>query len=649
MIDLINLSIQFDGKFLFEEATLKINRGDRIALVGLNGTGKSTLLKLINGAEHPEDGKIQIEKNISIGYLGQEFVNIRTGTVFQDVKSSIKFISEITEEEIRLKRLLEQSIPNSEEHSKALLKFGELHQRMEESGYYQFDAKIKKVLFGLGFGDSDLDRGVDEFSGGWQMRIELAKILLENNDIILLDEPTNHLDIDSLAWLINFLKEYKGSLIIVSHDRKFVNYVTDKTLEIFNRKITFYRGNLDAFLKFREKREEELRSLQKTQLKRKKEIERFIERFRYKASKAKQVQSRIKMLEKIEEIELESDAGKINMRIPDPPRSGDIPVQLTGIEMKFGENLVFQNVDLQLERGIKIAFVGPNGAGKTTLAKIISEKLLPASGDFKKGHNTFITYYAQEVTGDLNPENDLMDEISSVNENMTFLEIRSLLGNFMFTGDDVFKKIKVLSGGEKSRVALAKILVQKSNFIVLDEPTNHLDYFSKKILREALADYKGNLVIVSHDVEFLRPITDLTLDIREHRAKLYYGGIDYYLRKRNEEKSQISNSELPQDKQQNSRREQKRLEAEMRNLKFKETKKITSLISRIEAEVEDLETEKDQLEVKMNAPATFEDADVIREISTRYKNVKESLDKLYEAWEENSAHLEEIKEKFNRI
>ena len=521
MIDLSNISLQFGGKYLFKDINFKINAGDKISLVGANGTGKSSILKIINGELQPESGKILKQKNVSIGYLPQENVTHFDKTLFEEAKSALSDITSLQQKENEITEKLSNDSIEPALRDDLVNQLGEVHHRLEELGSYSIEANIEKILIGLGFEESDFERQTNQFSGGWQMRIALAKILISQNDILLLDEPTNHLDFDSLEWLINFLKNYRGSLLIVSHDKHFVNEVTNKTLEIYLTKFNSFNGNYDAFLKYKEERDQLAENTFIQQQKKIKETEKFIERFRYKATKAKQVQSRIKQLEKIDLIQLPENKSEIDLRFPEPPQSGRINIELKSVSKYYDDKKVFENLDFQIERGEKIAFVGPNGSGKSTLAKIISGIIGITKGERIVGHNTIISYYAQDVADNLNPDLDIIESVDGIAENKTIGQLRSILGSFLFTGDDVFKKVGVLSGGEKSRVALARILLTKSNLIVLDEPTNHLDISSKNILQKALVDFKGSLVLVSHDVDFLLPIVDKVVEIRKSSFKIF--------------------------------------------------------------------------------------------------------------------------------
>ena len=504
-------------------------------------------------------------------------------------------------------------------------------------------------MIGLGFEEKDFEKLTNEFSGGWQMRIALAKILIAQNDILLLDEPTNHLDFDSLEWLISFLKSYDGALVIVSHDKHFINLVTDKTLEIFLGKFNTFKGDYDAYLKFKAERDEQLENQYLIQQKKIKETERFIERFRYKATKAKQVQSRVKQLEKLQLIELPDSKDDIYIKFPSPPHSGKINIELKWISKSYDKNTVFTNLDFTVVKGDKIAFVGPNGAGKTTLAKIISGVINFDNGKRIVGHNTIISYYAQDVADNLAPDLDIIETIEGIAENKTIGQLRSLLGSFLFSGDDVFKKVGVLSGGEKSRVALVKILLTKANFIILDEPTNHLDMSSKEILQQALIDFSGSLILVSHDIDFLAPIVNKVLDIRKNSFKLYDGGLDYYLSKRQEatNTNQISPAKFITTQDSVSRKEQKRVEAEQRQKKFKATKDIIQKIEGIEKQISTLELKETELENKLADEKIYSDPQTARYVTSEYNKVKESLNYNMAEWSRLSEELQKIESQYS--
>jgi ATP-binding cassette, subfamily F, member 3 len=649
MIELTDISLQFTGNYLFKEADYRINSGDKIALVGANGTGKSSLLKIISGELPPESGKINKQNNLNIGYLPQENITSSEAgqTLLNEAKTALIDIIKLKKKEAELTDQLSKLDLNEEEKNDLVHQLGEVHFRLEELDYYSSEARIKKILMGLGFDEQDFNRLTNEFSMGWQMRIALAKLLISQNDILLLDEPSNHLDLDSLQWLIGFLKNYKGALIVVSHDKFFINSVTNKTLEIFNGKIYSYNGDYDAYLKFKEERDKQLINQYNLQQKKIKETERFIERFRYKATKAKQVQSRIKQLEKIELVELPENQSDIIIRFPEPPKSGRLNIELKNVSKSFDDKRIFRNLDLTINRGDKIALVGPNGAGKTTLTKIITGTLNIDAGERIVGHNTIISYYAQDTVDSLDPELDIFETADAVAENKTPGQLRTLLGCFLFNGDEVFKKVGVLSGGEKSRVALAKILLTKSNLIILDEPTNHLDMSSKNILQRALINFSGSLILVSHDIDFLRPVVNKVIEIRKGDVKKFIGGIEYYLSKRlefveaeNQKLQNEINSSL-------SKKEQKRIEAGLRQKKYDATKDLIKKISNHEKQISYLEIKVKELEALLADPEIYSDPEKAKKKSQEYKTTKRDLEILIYEWGKLSEELTRIENSFN--
>ncbi|MBX2977373.1 MAG: ABC-F family ATP-binding cassette domain-containing protein [Ignavibacteriaceae bacterium] len=647
MIDLSSISLQFGGKYLFQNINYRINAGERISLVGANGTGKTSLLKIISGELIPESGKILKQKRISIGYLPQENITHKGKTLIEEASLALTDIYELQNKEKEITDLLNQKSLDDEEHTDLINQLGEVHYRLEELDSYSASSKVEKILLGLGFQEKDFERYTEEFSGGWQMRIALAKILISQNDLLLLDEPTNHLDLDSLNWLISFLKAYKGSLLIVSHDKYFINAVTNKTLEIFLGRFNTFNGNYDAFLKYKEERDAQSEQLFIAQQKKIKETQNFIERFRYKATKAKQVQSKIKQLEKIELIELPETTGKINIKFPPAVQSGRLNIELNDISKLFGELSVFEHLNFKIERGEKIAFVGRNGAGKSTLAKLINGSLEPTSGERIEGHNTVFAYYSQDVADNLNPDLDILETIEGIAEDKTLGQLRSLLGCFLFTGDDVFKKIGVLSGGEKSRVALAKILLTKANFIILDEPTNHLDISSKQILQNALVDFSGTLLIISHDIDFLKPIANKVIELQSGELKVYDGDIDYYLYKKNviEEKQNVQAEKTNLSSL--TKKDQKRIEAELRQQKYQQTKDLIKSIGLIEEKISKLENEQTNLEVELGDEEIYSNPILSKEKTKRYETVKLELKSLLQEWEQLQEKLLEIEEKFS--
>lgn len=648
MIDLVNISLQFNGKYLFRDINYRISSGDRISLVGANGSGKTSILRIINGEIEPESGNLHKQKNISIGYLPQDHVTHSGRTLIDEAQSALSDIVLLQEKEKYLSNTLSNSKLTDDERNDLINQLGEVHHRLEELDSFSASSKVEKILLGLGFEVSDFEKLTNHFSGGWQMRIALAKILIRQNDLLLMDEPTNHLDLDSLEWLIDFLNNFNGALVIVSHDKNFINQLTNKTLEIFNGKFYSYSGDYDSYIKYKQERDEQTLQLYEQQQRKLKDTQRFIERFRYKNTKAKQVQSRIKQLEKLELIELPEDKAEIQIRFPEPPQSGRVNIELMNIAKSYGSNRVFDKAEFKVDRGEKIAFVGPNGAGKTTLAKIIAGVIDFDEGERVIGHNTLISYYAQDVADNLNPELDILETLDGIAPDKTLGQLRSLLGSFLFTGDDVFKKVGVLSGGEKSRVALCKILLTKSNFIILDEPTNHLDYSSKKILQNALVNFNGSLILVSHDIDFLRPVVNRVVDIRKGIIKNYPGDIDYYLSKREELKlSEIVNNKKVTKDDTLSRKELKRIEAEQRQKKYLATKDLLKRISETESKISQLERLTKQLELNLTDPEIYSNPELSKETTKKFNSAKTELEDILYQWEMMNEKLAEIESQFS--
>ncbi len=649
MIDISDISLQFGGKYLFQNVSFRINSGDKAALVGANGSGKSSLLKILCSQLQPEKGTISRQKRTTIGYLPQDNVIHSGKTLIEEASSALSDITSLQNKERELTENLSAKNISPDEQHDIINNLGEVHQRLEELDSYSASSNVEKILVGLGFEESDFNRLTDEFSGGWQMRIALAKILISQNDLLLLDEPTNHLDIDSLEWLITFLKSYRGALIIVSHDKHFIMQTTSKTYEIFNNTFSIFSGNYNAYLKYKDERDEQLIHKHELQQKKIKETKRFIERFRYKNTKAKQVQSRIKQLEKLETIELPQNQSDIFINFPEPPKSGKVNIELISIKKSYGDNEIFSGVDLVVNRGEKIAFVGPNGAGKTTLAKIIAGNLDYNDGERILGHNTIISYYAQDVADNLQPGIDIIETVDGIAEDKSVGELRSILGAFLFKGDDVFKKVGVLSGGEKSRVALAKILLTKSNFIVLDEPTNHLDISSKQVLQQALINFNGSLILVSHDVDFLLPIVSKVVEIRKGIIQTFSGGIEYYLHKREELNINDTEEKIARGSEQvtTTKKEQKRIEAEKRQAKYNATKDLISEIARLEKKIEELEDKERNVENTLAKPEIYNDPKKAFSFNKEFNIIKEELSEVMAKWEGLSKELLNIESQFD--
>lgn len=533
MIAINNLSVAFGGFRLFDGITFNVGDKDRIGLAGKNGAGKSTMLKVICGIQPPTEGSVSIPKECSIGYLPQHMTYGDDKTVFAEAESALKELKSLQE---RVEQMNQELAVRTDYETDAYMDFlnelSEKTERLSMMGGDNYRAEIETTLKGLGFERTDFERPTKEFSGGWRMRIELAKILLSHPDVILLDEPTNHLDIESIQWLEDFLKDYSGAVVVISHDRAFLDNVTNRTVEIVLGKIYDYKANYSKYLVLRQERFEQQMNAYRNQQKMIEDTEKFIERFRYKATKSVQVQSRIKQLEKIERIQVDDfDKSALNIKFPPAPHSGVVSVRGKHVSKAFGSHVVLDDVDFEIERGEKVAFVGRNGEGKTTMARMIVREL-DHKGEIVLGHGVRVGYFAQNQADMLNPEDSVFDTVDRVAVGDIRLKIRDLLGAFMFGGEDIDKKVGVLSGGERTRLAMIRLLLEPVNLLILDEPTNHLDIRSKEILKKAISDFGGTAIIVSHDREFLDGLVSKTYEFRGGKMKLHLGGIYDFLRDR---------------------------------------------------------------------------------------------------------------------
>jgi ATP-binding cassette subfamily F protein 3 len=640
MVHVKSVSKSYGERVLFSDVNIFINSSDRIGLVGSNGSGKTTLMKIISGFDDPTSGNINKANDVKIEYLPQEIDFYSESSLFMEVSDTFCEVKEL-ETKINDIHIKLKENPTDE---KLIDSLGKCEVRYQQLDAYTLQYKISRVLTGLGFKESDHFRKVNEFSGGWKMRILLAKMLLQEPSLLLLDEPTNHLDLDSLEWLEEYLKSFRGGIVIVSHDRTFLDNLTNRTIEISMSKVTDYKGNYTFYVNESEKRKEQLIAAYKNQQEKIKQTERFIERFRYKASKARQVQSRIKMLDKIEYIEVEDDESQIEFFFPESKPSGKVVASLQEITKKYGELSVLDEIDLTIERGDKIALLGPNGTGKSTLMKILAEIDQSFSGSLTFGQNVIKSYFAQEQSLELDKSKNIYETIEEVAVGEVRKMIRSLLGSFLFSGDDIFKSISVLSGGEKSRVALAKMLLAPSNFLILDEPTNHLDIPSKDMLKTALADYAGTIVIASHDRNFLNPIINKVIDIENKKIKLFSGNIDDYLyikKKYGTVYSQVNEVEQT-GKSISSTKERKKIEAELRQKKYNISKPLRKKIELVEKDIETYEGLKKDLENEMLMPNYFKDTERVKTVSKEYETSKEKLESLYLLWDKYNEELIEI-------
>ncbi len=661
MIAAQKIGLGFGGDPLFSDVSFVINPGDRIGLVGSNGAGKTTLMRILMGITEADEGNIARRASAVVGYLPQEGVVLSAATVREEVMTAFSELNAIEERISELNQELQRlhGIEGSD-YQGVLDELGELQHRFEAMNGFSAKGEVDKILMGLGFTPEDVDRPCSEFSGGWQMRIELAKLLLLEPDLLMLDEPTNHLDIESLTWLENFLRTYHGGILVISHDRAFLDALMTHIFELTNKRLTVYTGNYSHYLTERGKRRELQQAAYENQQKMIAETERFIERFRYKSSKAVQVQSRVKSLEKLERIlPPEAEEGQIHFRFPSAPRSGRVVMELEAVTKRYGDNLVLKDVDFALERGEKVAFLGRNGEGKSTLSRIIAG-IEAYQGTRTLGHNVEIGYFAQHQAEDLNPRNTVLETLDEVAVGEIRTQLRSLLGMFLFHGDDVFKPVAVLSGGEKSRLAMAKLLLQPRNLLILDEPTNHLDMASKNVLKRALVEFEGSVILVSHDRDFLRGLAQKSIDFRNRGIKEYLGGIDYYLSRHGTETVEDAfspRSASPEAKKQAakanddpaSRKEQKRREAELRNKRYTATKDLKNKLTTIEKRVEAFEEQKAIADAALADPEVYSNPERLMKAQKSSKEAETTLADLYTRWEKAAADLAAVEAEFKEV
>ena len=653
MLQINNLSYAIGERILIDKINLSISPGQRIALVGANGTGKTTLLRLITGELQPENGQMMKPADYDIGYLPQEELNPEDKVILEYTLLGSKRIMKIEQEIIDIHNRLGK---NKENEKRLLERLGALETEFSLSGGYEIEFKAKKILMGLGFEENDFKRSLNEFSGGWRMRVLLARILLMEPQILLLDEPTNHLDIESLEWLEDYLRNYPGGIVVVSHDRFFIDRMAKEIVELHNGKATKYTGNYSSY----QKQKEEQRLILIEQYKRQQdEIEktkRFIERFRYKATKAKQVQSRVKQLEKIELIAPPEEKTGISFKIEVNSQSYKDVLKVENLSFAYDTNDVLHDINLYLGRGDKIALVGENGAGKTTFTKLISGELKAQKGNLAIGEKVIIGYYAQHQIDSLNLDNTIYQEVESSASPLYRTKLRDILGVFQFSGDDVNKKIVVLSGGEKARVSLAKILLSPCNFLIMDEPTNHLDLASKQALEKALKEYNGTMILISHDRYFLDRLVNRVIEIKNNNLKEYFGNYSDYLRKKEELAQRENVNQEPRKEEtignaQTGRKskEQKRKEAQARQAISKERSILQKRIEYIENELEKLEAEKTDKENLMALPETYTQPDLIKKLKKEYEVFDLRIKDYENEWEELQIKYEELLEQLNDI
>lgn len=636
MLNIHKLSVGFGGEYLFEDISFRLHAGDRVGLIGKNGAGKSTLLKLLSKDMAPDTGVIASEKDLKLGFLRQDIDFVQGRTVLEEAQQAFEEIKalELQLDEIN-HQLATRTDYESEVYSQLIEDLSEITQRYEMVGGYNYQGETEKILQGLGFNRSDFDKKTETFSGGWRMRIELAKLLLQTNDVLLLDEPTNHLDIESIIWLEQFLNQFTGAVVIVSHDKMFLDHVTNRSIEISLGRIYDYNKPYSQYLVLRSELKELQLNAQKNQEKQIQQTERLIEKFRAKASKATMAQSLIKKLDKIDRIEVDEDDNSVmKLKFPVSVTPGKVVIESHGVSKAYGDHQVLSQIDLLIERDSKTAFVGQNGQGKSTLAKIIVGDIKASQGHVKLGHNVQIGYFAQNQAEYLDGNKTVLDTMIDAANESNRAKVRDILGSFLFRGDDADKYVRVLSGGERNRLALAKMLLQPLNVLVMDEPTNHLDIKSKNVLKQALQSFEGTLLLVSHDRDFLQGLTNKVYEFKDQKIKEYLGDIDFYLEQR-----KVADFRAIEKKQQ-----QKKLSKEApvdKELSYKEQKAMKSLqnkLSNIEAQISDLEAaiKKQDQSLELDYEKTASDP----EFFDRYQNNKLALQDCMKRWEKISEEID---------
>ena len=639
MISVQNLSMQFTGEDLFTDINFMIREKDRIGLVGKNGAGKTTLIRLLCGFEQPYKGDVIMSDDVTVGYLPQE-KNVRSEkTVLDEAMTAFEEYYEIERQLAKL----QDELSNREDYESASYqrlceKMSHLNERLVLMGGHSIEGEAEQILIGLGFEHDDMQRPMKEFSNGWQMRVELAKILLRKPKLLLLDEPTNHLDIESIQWLEGFLKNYYGAIFMVSHDRAFLDHITIRTIEISCGKIYDYKCSYSEFIERREERIDIQKAAFDNQQREIKEIEAFIERFRYKATKAKQVQSRVKQLEKMDMVQIDDqDKSVMHFKFPPAPHSGKVTLELENVSKSYGEKNILNNINLLIPRGEKIAFVGRNGEGKSTLSKIIAG-VLDYEGEVKLGHEVKIGYYAQNQQDMLDPEKTVFETLDDVATGDMRVKVKSLLGAFLFGGEAIEKKVKVLSGGEKARLSLAKMLLFPTNLLILDEPTNHLDMLSKDILKSALLQFDGTLIIVSHDRDFLQGLTNKVYEFRKPNIKEYIGDIYDFLEEKKMKELDDLNKKMKSQPVEN-KVSQSKLDYETKKQNDREIKRIEREIKKIEEQIESLEMEIAEMDAVMSSPTDYPHISIDNAWYSSYGEKKEKLQDLMNQWEEKSMSI----------
>lgn len=656
MLSVNHLDIRYGEKHLFKDVSTVVYPGDRIGLVGVNGTGKSTLMKIMAGETETDDGVVHRSRHFSVAYLPQESGALLTDrSLYQEAESSFGEILALQHELEVLNQQISITAAESDEFKELLERQGEIQHHLDNNDIYTIRSRVEKVLHGLGFSTEDLQAPVSTFSGGWVMRLLLAKMLLASPSLLLLDEPTNHLDLESLTWVETFLQSHNGALVIISHDRTFLDRTTTQTWELSLGNLTIYKGNYSKYVVEKEERRHIEKAAYQNQQAQIRQTMRFVERFKAKATKARQAQSKLKQLNKIERIELAEDEHQIKFTFPPAPQSGRDVLMVGGLSKSYGDKQVFKSAELHLERGDKVAVVGVNGAGKSTLMRILAGQIEPDEGTLRFGTGVKPTYFGQHQAQELPLNYNVLETLSHAAEDMTITRMRSLLGAFLFRGEDVEKKVSVLSGGEKSRLALARMIATPANCMLLDEPTNHLDMTSQDVLQEAMRQYDGTIIVVSHNRYFLDCFVNKVIEVKDGEVTLYEGNVAEYLYKqeqialRESERSKNTAQELEPsgESTRDNKKERRRQEAQRRQERQRRAGSWLKKRAEAENKVEDLEEQKDELEAIMADPELYQDQQAWNQTSSDYNKCSRRLERWLDQWEEAQGKIDEIDAELN--